>query len=153
MRPEAKASEWRNRDSIRAQNTGAAGGVTDLRPNHPNPKVGEGQTDRKVRTNHEGQPKQQTSQPADTVDAAAEKHTHPKVRESQQGDDTGVQRADTTPTVAPGHRVQNPANPRKPAGAGEAQKKEGKGRRPTHATRVAGGQAPGDRKGRKPPQG
>ena len=45
--------------------------------------------------------------------------------------------------------MQNPANPCKLAGAGEAQKKEGKGCQPTYATRVAEGQAPGDRKGRK----
>ena len=47
--------------------------------------------------------------------------------------------------------MQNPANPCKPAGAGEAQKKEGKGCRSTYATRVTEGQAPGDRKGRKSP--
>ena len=59
------------------------------------------------------------------------------------------------PTILPHiyctNRVQNPANPCKPAGAGEAQKKEGKGSRSTYATRVAEGQAPGDRKGRKSP--
>ena len=78
------------------------------------------------KVNHEGQPRPQTSQPTDTEDTAVQKLTHPKVRESQQGDDTVVQRADTTPTGAPWHRVQNPANPCKPAGAGEAQKKKGR---------------------------
>ena len=106
----------------------------------------------KRRTNHEGQPRLQTSQLTDAVDTAAQKLTHPKVRESQQGDDTVAQRADTTPTGAPVHRVQNPANPSKPARAGEAQKKEGKCCRATYATRVAEGQAPGDRKGRKSPR-
>ena len=77
-------------------------------------------------TNHEGQSRPQTSQPTDTGDTAVQKLTHPKVRESQQGDDTVDQRADTTPTGAPWHRVQNPANPCKPVGAGEAQKKKGR---------------------------
>ena len=49
------------------------------------------------------------------------------VRESKQGDDTVAQTADTTPTGAPWHRVQNLANPCKPAGAGEAQKKRREG--------------------------
>ena len=55
----------------------------------------------KRRTNHEGQPRPQTSQLTDTVDTAVQKLTHPKVRESKQGDDTVAQRADTTPTGAP----------------------------------------------------
>ena len=106
----------------------------------------------KRRTNHEGQPIQPTSQLTDAVDTAGQKRTHPKVRESKQDDYTVAQRADTTPPEAPWHGVQNPANPCKPAGAGEAQKKEGKGCRPTYATRAAVGQAPGDRKVRKPPR-
>ena len=73
-------------------------------------------------TNHEGQPRLQTSQLTDAADTAGQKRTHPKVRESQQGYDTVVRRAGTTPKGAPWHRVQNPANPCKPAGAGEAQK-------------------------------
>ena len=44
VRPEAKVTERRNRDPRRAQHTGAAGGVTDLWLNHPNPKAGEGPT-------------------------------------------------------------------------------------------------------------
>ena len=76
-------------------------------------------------TNPEGQSRP-PSQPTDTGDTAVQKLTHPKVREGQQGDDTVYQRADTTPTGAPWHRVQNPANPCKPVGAGEAQKKKGR---------------------------
>ena len=45
VRPEAKVTERRNRDPRRAQHTGAAGGTTDLWPNHPNPRAGEGQTE------------------------------------------------------------------------------------------------------------
>ena len=51
--------------------------------------------------NHEGQSRPQTSELTDTVDTAVQKLTYPKVKESQQGDDTVVQRADTTPTGAP----------------------------------------------------
>ena len=57
--------------------------------------------DMKRWTNHEGQSRPQTSQPTDTGDTAVQKHTHPKVRESKQGDNTVDQRADTTPTGAP----------------------------------------------------
>ena len=106
----------------------------------------------KRRTNHEGQPRLQTSQLTDAVDTAGQKLTHPKEKESKHGEYTVTQRADTIPTGAPWHRVQHPANPFKPAGAGESQKKEGKGCHPTYATRAAEGQAPGDRKGRKPPR-
>ena len=42
---------------------------------------------------------------------------------------------------APWHRVQNPANPCKPAGTGEALITQGKGCRPTYATSAAVGQA------------
>ena len=104
------------------------------------------------RTNREGQPRLQTSQLTDAVGTAGQKRTHPKVREGKQGDYNVAQRADTTPTGAPRHRVQNLANLCKPTGAGEAQKKEVKGCRPTYATRAALGQAPGDRKVRKPPR-
>ena len=52
----------------------------------------------KRRTNHEGQPRLQTSQLTDAVDTAGQKLTHPKVRESKQGDYIVAQRADTTPT-------------------------------------------------------
>ena len=55
----------------------------------------------KRRTNHEGQPRLQTSQLTDTVVTAGQKLTHPKVRESKQGEYTGAQRADTIPTGAP----------------------------------------------------
>ena len=54
---------------------------------------------------------------------------------------TATQRAVTTPMGAPWHRVQNPANPCKPAGAGEAVITQGKGCRPTYATSAAVGQA------------
>ena len=48
----------------------------------------------KRRTNHEGQPRLQTSQLIDAVNTAVQKLTHPKVRESKQGEDTVAQRAD-----------------------------------------------------------
>ena len=70
VRPEAKATERRNRDPRRAQHTGAAGGATDLWPNHPNSRAGEEQTDMNRRTNHEGQPRPPTSQLTDAVDTA-----------------------------------------------------------------------------------
>ena len=39
----------------------------------------------KKRTNHEGQPRLQTSQRTGAVDTAGQKCTHPKTRESKQG--------------------------------------------------------------------
>ena len=121
VRPEAKATERRNRDPRIAQHAGAAGGATDLWPNHPNPiaetwKGGlttKGSPDCKLRSNWRR-------------DTPGQKRTYPKVRESKQGHYTVAQRADTTPTGAPWHRVQNLANPCKPAGAGEAQKYKGR---------------------------
>ena len=98
------------------------------------------------------QPRQQTSQRTGAVDNAGQKRTQPKARESKQGtaqppqksrtaggDDrttnqvleasrakkhyyTVAQRADTTPTGVPRHRVQNPVNPCELADAGEALK-------------------------------
>ena len=79
----------------------------------------------KRRTNHEGQPRP-PSQPTNAWHTVGQKHTHPKVRGGQQGDRTFNPIADTTATGAPWHRVQNPANPCKPVGAGEAQKKKGR---------------------------
>ena len=79
----------------------------------------------KRRTNHEGQPRP-PSQPTNAGDTVGQKHTHPKIREGQQGDRTYNPMADTTATGAPRHRVQNPANPCKPVEAGEAQKKKGR---------------------------
>ena len=61
---------------------------------------------------------------------------------------TVTQRAATTPMGAPRHRVKNPANPSKPAGAGEALRTQGKGCSPTEATSAAIGQAYGVRRGR-----
>ena len=46
--------------------------------------------------------------------------------------------------------MQNPSNPCKPAGAGEALRTQGKGCSPTYATIAAVGQAYGVRKGRSP---
>ena len=63
---------------------------------------------------------------------------------------TATQRAVTTPMGAPCHRVQNPANPCKPAGVREALRTQGKGGSPTYATSAAVGQADGVRKDRKP---
>ena len=63
---------------------------------------------------------------------------------------TATQRAITTTMGAPCHRVQNPANPGKPAGEGEAQRTQGKGGSPTYANSAAVGQADGVRKGRNP---
>ena len=63
---------------------------------------------------------------------------------------TATQRAVTTPMGAPRHRVQNPVNPCKPSGAGEAPRTQGKGCSPTYATSAAVGQVYGVRKGRSP---
>ena len=48
---------------------------------------------------------------------------------------------------APSHRVQNPANPGKPVGVGEALRTQGKGGSPTYSISAAVGQADGVRKG------
>ena len=85
VQPKAKATERRNRPPTRDQHTGAAGGAPDLGPNLPTARAGEGQTDMNRRTNHEGQPRLQTSKLTDAVDTAGHKHTHPKAREIKQG--------------------------------------------------------------------
>ena len=63
---------------------------------------------------------------------------------------TATQRAVTTTMGAPSHRVQNPTNPGKPAGVGEALRIQGKGGSPTYSISAAVGQADGVRKGRNP---
>ena len=79
---------------------------------------------RKKMTNHEGQPRP-PSQPTNAGDTVGQKHTHPKVREGQQGDRT----------VNPSRHHRNwstltqgakPQLPQQASGAGEAHK-EGKG--------------------------
>ena len=63
---------------------------------------------------------------------------------------TATQRAVITAKGVPSHRVQNPANPGKPAGVGEVLRTQGKGGSPTYSISAAGGQADGVRKGRNP---
>ena len=70
-------------------------------------------------TNHEGQPRPPT-QPTNARDTAGQKHTHPKVREGQQGDLTckPSRHHRNWSTLTQGAK---PQLPKQASGAGEAQ--------------------------------
>ena len=85
-------------------------------------------------------------QPTNTWDTLGQKHTHSKVMGKGSRVTSPANQADNTSTGAPWHRVQNPNYPSKQAELGEAQKKEGKGWSPTHVTKEAEVQTPGDPK-------
>ena len=97
--------------------------------------------------NHEGQPRPST-QPTNACDTAGQKYTHPKVREGQQGDFTckPSRHHRNWSTLTQGAK---PQLPQQASRAGEAQKKKGRAEAPSHATREAEGQTPGDRKNPK----
>ena len=75
-------------------------------------------------TNHEGQPRPPT-QPTNAWDTAGQKHTHPKVREGQQGDRTckPSRHPRNWSTLTQGAK---PQLPQQASGAGEAPKKKGR---------------------------
>ena len=87
MRPEAKVSGRRNRASEESKTQESQEEPQTCDQATTTPEKVKDNRHRKRMTNHEGQPRP-PSQPTNAWDTAGQKHTHPKVREGQQGDRT-----------------------------------------------------------------